>query len=353
MGSTHDTTGRSYSYSNREPDDKNGVSETLDQILGEENEERDEVDESYDEFVEGTQITDLQGKTISERRDVIEEILEEDMAVEDSQLIGSFTRNTMVGPLREDSDADVMVVLDGDQHRNWVEQENGPRNCLNAVKRKIENDPRFSETEVTVDQNVVKVKYHDSTVEVVPAFENNEVPHADHPKDGWNLFTDASDGYAIPDTHGEQSWQGTNPRAYKNQFEARDQAHSGKVSDLSRTMKKWADNNDVPVRSYTMEVMVYNYFQQKSETGQPVPDSKEELVRDFTDTLPNKMKDTTREPIYNEAVDKGMSRGERKEAARKAQRMREKLNEARHLKKQGKTEEAKEVLQGVYGEGFN
>ncbi|POG54429.1 nucleotidyltransferase [Haloferax marisrubri] len=275
------------------------------------------------------------------------------MGIEDSRLIGSFTRGTMTGPLKQDSDADVMVVLDADKHRDWIEQENGPTNALRAIKRRIENDPRFSQTEVRVDQNVVQVKYHDSTIEIAPAFRYSEVPHADHPRDGFNLFNDASDGYAIPDTHGQQSWQGTNPREYKQMFEARDQAHNGRVSGLTRAMKTWADRNNVPVRSYHMETMVYNYFEEKARRGEPVPSSYNELTREFMRTLPNRVHGKAKEPVYNESVDKGMGQEDRNAAAKKAKKASEKLEEAKRLKDQGKTEEAMEKLKEVHGKDFN
>lgn len=315
--------------------------------------ENDKVDEAYDEFVEESGITDQQGERISDRRDVIEEILREDMGVEESQLIGSFTRDTVTGPLTEDTDADVMIVLDTDRHRQWVKQENGPRNCLRAVKRRIKNDPQFSDTDVEIDRNVVKVKYHDSTLEVVPAFRYSEVPGAEHPKENPSIFDDAIDGYAIPDTHDNPSWRGTNPRAYKQRFEARDDANDGKVSGLSRAMKTWAENSGTPVRGYTMEVMVYNYFEKKAQTGEPVPDSYEALTRDFVETLPRRAKQDTEEPIYGESVDSGMSPDQKQETARRASELRDKLREARRLKEQGRTGEAKKKLKDAFGEGFS
>lgn len=360
MGSRHNSTGNTYNQSGREAPGAGGAGQTLmDALSDDDNQEhqtgRDEIEESYEEHVEESEITDNQAKTISDRRDVLVEILEEDMEIEDSQLIGSYTRGTMTGPLKQDSDADVMIVLDADKHRQWTQQENGPRNALNAIKRRIQNDPRFSDTEVKVDRNVVQVKYHDSTIEIAPAFRYNEVPHADNPRDGISgIFTDASDGYAIPDTHGRQSWQGTNPRKYKQMFEARDDAHNGKVSGLTRTMKKWAENNDTGVRSYHMETMVYNYFEEKARRGEPVPDSYESLTRDFVQTLPRRIDNGgSKEPVYDETVDSGMSRSERRKAAEKAEKANAKLEEAKRLKQQGRTEEAKEKLREVHGEGFN
>lgn len=348
MGGTYSSSGGGGQVqTNRRPDEADSQ-----QSLPEAHRE-DEVDEAYRDFMEDSGITEQQGEKVSRRRDIIEDAVRDDLAVEDSQLIGSFTRDTVTGPLTEDTDADVMLVLDADEHREWVEQEDGPRNCLRAVKRRIRNDPRFSRTDVEIDQNVVRVKYCDSTIEVVPAFRYNKVPNAEHPKKNPSIFDDANDGYAIPDTHGSPSWTGTNPRAYKERFEARDQTHDGKVSGLSRSMKKWAENNGIPIRGYTMEMMVYNYFEEKARTGEPVPDNYESLTRDFVDSLPSRMAQDTREPIYDEAVDSDMDPEEKQEASQRASELRDKLQKARRLKEQGRTEEAKKKLKDAFGEGFS
>lgn len=347
MGGTH-RTGHSYSADGRGVPDTGQLGVTIREAV----QAGDDVDRAYRSFAEDSGLTDRQGERISDRCDVLEDILREDLAVRRSRLIGSFTRRTVTGPMTEDTDADMMVVLDARQHREWIEQENGPRNCLRAIKRRIQNDPRFSETEVEIDQNAVRVKYHDSTIEIVPAFRYSEVPHAEHPGEGLNLFNDASDGYAIPDTHGQESWIGTNPREYKQRFEARNEAHDGRVAGLARVVKKWSENNDVPTGGYPLEVMVYNYFAEKAETGEPVPDSYHDLARDFMQTLPNRVRGTPREPIYGGAVDKGWSDEDRQEAVRKAEKTAQTLEEAKNLKEQGRTAAAKRRLREAYGEGF-
>jgi len=347
MGDTH-STGHTYSGGGRGTTNTGQIGNTIRNTVR----EGDGVDEAYRDFAEDSGLTDRQGETISNRRDVLEEILREELGVHDSRLIGSFTRRTVTGPMTRETDADMMVVLDAQEHRHWIEQENGPRNCLRAIKRRIKSDARFSETAVEIDQNAVRVKYHDSTIEIVPAFRYSEVPHAEHPRDGVNLFNDASDGYAIPDTHGQESWIGTNPRAYKQRFDARNEAHNGRVAGLTRVMKKWAENNDVPTRGYAMEVMVYNYFAEKAETGGAVPENYHDLARDFVDSLPGRVRGTPREPVYDGAVDNNWSSEERQEAAEKAEQAAQTLEEAKRLKEQGRTQEAKEKLREEYGEGF-
>lgn len=315
---------------------------------------RETIDSSYRDYSQEVDITNRQKKTISERRDNIINILEENLDIKESSLMGSFTRGTMTGPIDENSDADILLVLDSETHGDWAEQEKGPRNALNAIKRNILNKPQFSDTPVNIRRNVVQVKYSDVTVEVAPAFDYDQVPHADSPKGGlFGIFQDTSDGYAIPDTHGEQSWQGTNPRKYKKMFQATDRTHDGRLSDLTRTMKKWKDEEDLPVRSYHMEIMVYNYFEDKAKTGDNVPESYEELTQEFMDELSVRIKEPAKEPVYGESVDKGTSDKERKEVSKEAEKAKNKLDEAQELRKAGKEEEAKEKLKEVHGSGFN
>lgn len=348
MGNTHPS-GHSYTDGSREVDDESAVSKTIDGLIN----NQDAVDRSYEEFAEGVGITGRQGEMIADRRDAIESILDGSLDVKDTQLMGSFTRGTMVGPLNADSDADMMVVLDANEHRNWISQENGPSNALRAVKRQINNDPRFSRTKVSIDQNVVQVQYNDSMMEISPAFDYSEVPRAEHPRSGFNLFNSVNDGYAIPDTHGGDSWMGTNPRAYKNEFQARDQAHDGKVSGLTRMVKKWSEKNDVPIRSYHAEVMVHNHFAEKATTGEEVPDSYHDLTGEFMSSLPDRLSQSTTEPIYGESVDEGLTDRDRTEAIEKARSAKATLDEAAKAKETGDLDLAKEKLRDEYGEGFS
>jgi hypothetical protein len=56
--------------------------------------------------------------------------------------------------------------------------------------------------------------------------------------------------------------------------------------------------------------------------------------------------------VYDEAVDRGMSRRDKRDAAQLADQARGKLEEAKRLKEAGKTKEAKEKLEEVYREDF-
>ncbi len=288
--------------------------------------EQDEDQTSIDEYADDAGITDRQGEVIDERRQRLDDVLDEELAVEDSHQFGSHTRGTMVGPLDEDSDTDIMVVLDEGQHGHWRRDENGARNCLQAVKRALEK--RYPNSDVSIDRNVVAVKFHDFTAEVAPAFRSR-------------------DGYVIPDSYSEgRSWMQTNPRQYKNQFDAVDQARDGRLKKVARIAKKFNDNNGSPVSSYHAEVMAYHYVR----THPNKDASTAELVEGFFEQLPRRISNGTREPVYDQRIDANMDPDERREAIETAREARRHVRRGSQLRRQGNADAADEAYSEAVGE---
>ncbi|NUC74760.1 nucleotidyltransferase [Haloterrigena sp. SYSU A558-1] len=289
----------------------------------------DDEQTSIDEYADEAAITDHQGETIDERRQRLVDIMDEELDVEDSHQIGSHTRGTMVGPLDEESDSDVMVVLDEAQHGQWLQGENGSKNCLQAVKRALER--RYPNSKVSIDRNVVAVQFHDFTVEVAPAFRSG-------------------DGYVIPDTYsGGRSWVQTNPRQYKNQFDAVDRARGGQLQRVARIAKKFNDNTGSPVSSYHMEVMAYHYVRTHPDKNA----STEELVEGFFEQLPQRISNGTREPVYGQRIDGEMDPADRREAIQTAREAREHVRRANRLRRQGNTAAADEAYGDAIGDEVN
>lgn len=282
---------------------------------------------SLDDFADGAGPTDREGRTIDERRQRIQEVLEEELDIVESHQFGSFTRGTMVGPLDENSDTDVMFVLDRESHGEWARDKDGARNSLRAVKRALEK--RYPNSDISIDRNVVAVKFHDFTVEVAPAFKER------------------SGGYRIPDTYsGGQSWVRTNPRGYKQRFDAVDKSRNGRLSKVARVAKKFQRNRNLPVSSYHMEVMAYNYVHNHPDKSA----STEELVEGFFEQLPRRISRGTRDPVNEDRVDSNMSPGNRREAVKKAQKARKKVREARKCREDGDHEKADEKYSDAVGE---
>lgn len=285
---------------------------------------------SIDEYADDAGPTPRQGKEIDERRQRLEDVLEDELDIVESHQFGSFTRGTMVGPLDEESDTDVMFVLDEESHGRWVRGENGARNCLQAVKRALQK--RYPNSDVSIDRNVVAVQFHDFTVEVAPA------------------FRDGGGGYRIPDTYSSgRSWVRTDPRGYKQRFDAVNQARNGNLKKVARVAKKFKQNRDVPVSSYHMEVMAYQYVHNHPNKQA----STEELVEGFFEQLPQRLSQGTRDPVNGDRVDANMDRETRRQAIETAREAREKIREARNHRENGETDEADEQYSEAIGEDVN
>jgi predicted nucleotidyltransferase len=264
---------------------------------------------------------------LDERRERIEQHLDEEFDIIESHQFGSHTRGTMVGPVDEDSDTDVMFVLDENAHGEYVDSENGAENCLRKMKRVLEK--RYPNSRVKIDRNVVAVKFSDFTVEAAPAFKTK------------------SDDYVIPDTYSDgKSWIRTNPRQYKNQFEAVDQARGGRLSKVARVAKKYRDNHDLPLSSYHIEVIAYDHVRRnKNKTA-----STEELVEGFFRELPSQISNGTSDPATGSRIDDNLSREERREAIKEARKARECVDRAREYRRNGEHEEANEEYREAVGE---
>lgn len=314
-----------------EPEPESELDDEQATLTPDRSEAEQEIEESVEDHAEDRGITDRQGKTIEERREGVEEILEDKLDIVESHQYGSHSRGTMTGPLDEESDADVMFVLGDEDRQKYMSGGKGARKVLRKVKRAIKDDPRYSDTEVRIDRNVVAIKYHDVTMEVTPAFQ------------------DGSGGYHIPDTYQEgRSWVRTNPRQYKNMFQASNQARGDRPKRLARLAKDYNDRSGKPVSSYHMEVMAYQYAR-----TQPQDAPMDEIVDGFFERLPSKVRQGTKDPVYdNQRVDDGMDRETRREAVKKSKKARKHIRRARELKKQGKTEEAKEEYRKVLGDDF-
>lgn len=306
--------------------------ETLTEESGDRRSESErEIEDACEEHAENRGITDRQGKQIDERREGVEEILRDELDIVESHQYGSHSRGTMTGPLTEDSDADVMFVLSEAERRRYMDSDDGARNILLKVKRAIQKDPRYANTEVRIDRNVVAIKYNDMTMEVTPA------------------FRDRSGGYYIPDTYEKgRSWVRTNPRQYKNMFQASNEARGGRPQKLARIAKDYNQRSGIPVSSYHMEIMAYHYARSQARDA-----PMDTLVDGFFEQLPSKIRQGTREPVYGDRVDANMSSDKRRTAVKKSRKARKHIRRAKELKKAGRTEEAKEEYRKVLGDDFS
>ena len=90
--------------------------------------------ESFRKLKQNLEITGLQEATISTRQTNIRNVIEADMNVMDSFLTGSYSRNTMIAPLKE-ADIDIFFQLDAKYFHHYNHGQNGGQaGLLDLVK---------------------------------------------------------------------------------------------------------------------------------------------------------------------------------------------------------------------------
>lgn len=318
----------------------------------------EKIEESHEEHAENATITERQGQKMEERKETVVDHLEDDgFHVKEDSIYGSVLQDTATRPLDCETDVDILVVLDEEEHGEWAKDGKGTRNALRAVKRTLQK--KYPNHEVYIDRSVVAVEFSDFKVEVTPAFDYSAAHDPEEPGDPATVGgielpfhpggrDDPNQGYVIPDTYGEKSWRGTDPRKFQSIYNTANENYNGKLKQVAVTAKKWNEKNGKPVSSFHMVNMAYRYFQEDA----PADASTTEHMHRFFRQLPDYMQSETREPVYQERLDKGMSREEEREAAKKAYNAQEKLRGAKELQEQGKTEKAKEKYREVYGDDF-
>lgn len=154
--------------------------------------------------------------------------VEADLRVEDSFLTGSYSRNTMIAPLKE-ADVDIFVVLNA----SYFDQ--GQAGLLDLVKRTLRKT--YTRTpDISRNGQAVTIRFDDFMVDVVPAF---------HRKGG---------GFLIPDSV-NTNWISTDPKAHTRIVTQANAAHNEDLVPLIKMIKAWNRSIGRHFRSFHLEVL--------------------------------------------------------------------------------------------------
>lgn len=187
------------------------------------------IKQSFIDLGRNLEITNLQAATVSTRQTKVREVVGEGLAVLDSFLVGSYRRNTMIGPLK-DADVDIFVVLDA----KYFEQ-NGHASLLDkvryALRKRYENTPDISR-----NGQAVTISFTDFRVDVVPAF--NRI----------------GGGYLIPNSVLKQ-WIQTDPTKHIEKWAAENKTHNSDLVPLLKMLKGWNRENGGLMTSFHLEAV--------------------------------------------------------------------------------------------------
>ena len=126
------------------------------------------IQSSFLEFKTNLEISDLQKATVSTRQNNIRDAVSNGLTVLESFLTGSYSRSTMIAPLKE-ADIDVFVILHADYFHHYNGKNGGQAGLLDLVKRTLKKT--YTKTpDISRNGQAVTITFTDFIVDVVPAF---------------------------------------------------------------------------------------------------------------------------------------------------------------------------------------
>jgi hypothetical protein len=198
------------------------------------------IQQGFLKMKQNLEITSLQSETVSTRQKKIREVMESGLTVHDSFLTGSYSRNTMIAPLK-DADIDVFFVMDVKYYYNYNDGQNGGQaGLLDLVKRTLRKT--YSRTpDISRNGQAVSIRFDDFMVDVVPGFNRQ------------------GGGYLIPNSI-MQSWISTDPKKHVELVRASNLAHNGDLVPLVKMIKGWNRCISDHFRAFHLEVLALEIF---------------------------------------------------------------------------------------------
>lgn len=199
------------------------------------------IQQSFLKLKQNLEITGFQEATVSTRQNSVREVMEAGMEVKDSFLTGSYSRSTMIAPLKE-ADVDIFFVLKNDYFYHYNNGQNGGQGgLLDWVKRTLLKT--YTKTpDISRNGQAVTIRFEDFVVDVVPGF-NRE-----------------GGGYLIPNSI-NQSWISTDPKKHVEIMTAANKTHNGDLVPLVKMIKVWNKNNNKYFGSFHLEVLALQILQ--------------------------------------------------------------------------------------------
>ena len=198
------------------------------------------IPQAFQKLKSNLEITDLQEEMVSTRQKSVRDVVEAELTVEGSFLTGSYSRHTMIAPLKE-ADIDIFVVLNASYYHHYKNGQNGGQaGLLDLLKRTLRKT--YTRTpDISRNGQAVTIRFDDFIVDVVLAFNRQ------------------GGGFLIPDSI-NSTWISTDPKKHIDIMSQANAAHSGDLVPLIKMIKAWNRSIDRHFRSFHLEVMALHIF---------------------------------------------------------------------------------------------
>ena len=193
------------------------------------------IESAFNQFKSNIEISVPQKSTVSSRQQSVRDALKKELFVLDSFLSGSYSRSTLIAPLKE-ADIDIFIILDNRYYYHYNGQNGGQGGLLDFLKRVLQKT--YPKTpDISRNGQAVTITFTDFIVDVIPAF---------YRKGG---------GFLIPNSI-SNSWISTDPKKHVEIWSAENNFHNGNLIPLIKMVKRWNKTKNNYFMSFHIEVLV-------------------------------------------------------------------------------------------------
>lgn len=267
------------------------------------------IKQSFEEYASNLNIKDRQSEIVSNCRANVTKKIGNELTLhpEESKVIGSWDRNTLIRYLSE-GDVDVMVILHYGDNKDWYTSD-GTIYALDKFKSIL--DDAYPDTPKRRDVNCITMQLSEFRLDVVPAFKWG---------DGGKEY------YKIPDSI-QKLWLPTDPFTFAEKITEVNTRMEDTFVPLIKMIKGWSREVGHPIRGFHLECMMYNHYKSYDKAY-----SYDSTINVFLDKLPGYLSSACYDPITSDRVDTYLDNDaettDREIAINKAKKASEKADEA-------------------------
>lgn len=193
------------------------------------------VNQAFIEFQRKSEPRSIADGDVAAKHAYLRQVLNNKIDLVDDFLIGSYVKNTQIKPR---TDIDVFFVLNSSY---WTDDKlDTPRKVFMLLLRNLRTT--YPASKIRSDGQAVTIQQSNGfKIDVIPAYSFN------------------SNTYIIPNQHG-QTWIQCNPLIHIGYLTDWNKQINGKLKPLIKMVKCWAKVNEVPIKSFHLELLVVEAF---------------------------------------------------------------------------------------------
>ncbi|WP_441278591.1 SMODS domain-containing nucleotidyltransferase [Tardiphaga sp. 172_B4_N1_3] len=155
-------------------------------------------------------------------------------------VVGSWGKGTQVRPPK---DLDLFFVLPSEVFSR-IEARAGNKQSALLQEIRAELLDKYTQSDLRADGQVVLIAFNSLAVEVVP------------------VFAITNNQFVMPDTNDGGRWKIVDPIAQIKLVDTTDTQCGGNARNLARMVKLWKRENNVPLKSFVLELLVVHFLRQ-------------------------------------------------------------------------------------------